>query len=428
MKNNHVIFKNIQKNNANPNAHLKRKIQRINTIKLSTKKLTENNDQNSDNDSKDGNLKIDDYQDLFFYFLLNMEKIEYFEHLIIKKNERKIDNNCFFLNIYESLTTNKIYWHNFYFPKYVFILFYIKSKNLQKEIIKYSISRGKEIMEVINSYNKIYTAKTKIKNWRLKPIEAHLNYEKIRQKKNPDMELTNNNNATAKINNFTDFVIKTNNKGKGKTLIVLGKTINIYIDDLQEDINRNKGLSMATEDSEFNTKVKNEIIYTFDDDTLKLKKGNIPINNTNFINHNIINPNKNNSNFGRNKYTKISRNSKLLNFKKERLKLKCREKYFNKTVIKKNIFNFHTKQSKILPLIDSSRRKKYANNEIPEVKPKNKNYSFIKANKVQKWFPKKLQVNKGISFNSVLNCKNEDKKDNKTIINFFSKKDNDFYY
>ena len=257
---------------------MKKKIIRKNTIRLSKKKSSEGNYLNSNNNENEDNLKIDDYEDLFLYFLLNMEKIEYFEKILKHKKERRMNNNYYFLGIFESLTTEKVYWNNFYFPKYVFRLFYLKSRHLQKEIIKYSITNGKEIMEVINSYNKIYTSLTKIKNWRLKPADAYLNYENINKKRNVEIE-KNNKNTMSKINSFTDFVIRTNNKGRGKTLIFLGKTINIYIDDIDSNLNKNMGLSMATEDSEFNTKVKNEIIYTFDDAAIKAKKGGLTINN-----------------------------------------------------------------------------------------------------------------------------------------------------
>ena len=424
--NNHVIFKNSQKNFSNNlSVDMKKKIIRKNTIRLSKKKSSEGNYLNSNNNENEDNLKIDDYEDLFLYFLLNMEKIEYFENILKHKKERRMNNNYYFLGIFESLTTEKVYWNNFYFPKYVFRLFYLKSRHLQKEIIKYSITNGKEIMEVINSYNKIYTSLTKIKNWRLKPADAYLNYENINKKRNVEIE-KNNKNTMSKINSFTDFVIRTNNKGRGKTLIFLGKTINIYIDDIDSNLNKNMGLSMATEDSEFNTKVKNEIIYTFDDAAVKAKKGGLTINNKIF-NH-INNSNNNNLSFNNN-YKKIRNNLKYMNLNKRSFNYKFKDKYVNKKDIKKKLFSTNMTTINKLPLINTSKRKSPSNTKRIESKSRENTYQFFKKNRVQKWVY--LRENKNIKRNSVkpfLNRFDDEKKENKTIINFFSKKDNDFYY
>ena len=424
--NNHVIFKNSQKNFSNNlSVDMKKKIIRKNTIRLSKKKSSEGNYLNSNNNENEDNLKIDDYEDLFLYFLLNMEKIEYFENILKHKKERRMNNNYYFLGIFESLTTEKVYWNNFYFPKYVFRLFYLKSRHLQKEIIKYSITNGKEIMEVINSYNKIYTSLTKIKNWRLKPADAYLNYENINKKRNVEIE-KNNKNTMSKINSFTDFVIRTNNKGRGKTLIFLGKTINIYIDDIDSNLNKNMGLSMATEDSEFNTKVKNEIIYTFDDAAIKAKKGGLTINNK--ISNHINNSNNNNLSFNNN-YKKIRNNLKYMNLNKRSFNYKFKDKYVNKKDIKKKLFNTNMTTINKLPLINTSKRKSPSNTKRIESKSRENTYQFFKKNRVQKWVY--LRENKNIKRNSVkpfLNRFDDEKKENKTIINFFSKKDNDFYY
>ena len=329
--NNHVSFKSVGKNNINNNSiessmtsfrkHFRAKTNKLNQKKASETINTDNDNKSNDND----NLNPNDYEDLFFFFLLHLEKIDYFENILMQKKERRINHNYYFMNIFDSLTGEKTYWNNFYFPKYVFRLFYLKSRHLQKEIIKYSITNGKEIMEVINSYNKIYTSLTKIKNWRLKPADAYLNYENINKKRNVEIE-KNNKNTMSKINSFTDFVIRTNNKGRGKTLIFLGKTINIYIDDIDSNLNKNMGLSMATEDSEFNTKVKNEIIYTFDDAAIKAKKGGLTINNKIF-NH-INNSNNNNLSFNNN-YKKIRNNLKYMNLNKRSFNYKFKDKYVN---------------------------------------------------------------------------------------------------
>ena len=424
-KNNHITFKNYSKHNNNLN--ISRKNLRTNTIKLIKKKSSEVNYLDNDNNynSKEDNSKVDDYEDLFYFFLLHIGKIEYFENILKKHKERKINNNHYFLNIYDSLTGEKTHWNNYYFPKYLYILFYLKSRNLLKEIIKYSISKGKQIMDVINSYNKNYTSQLKIKNWRLKPAEAYLNYEKINQNKKSEIEKSNKN-TLSKITNFTDFVIKTDNRGKGKTLIFLGKTINIYIDDLDKYQNKNQGLSMATEASEFNTKVKNEIVYNFDEVALKNRKGNLTVNNKQ--SHKINYIKNNNFNLDKNKYKKISKTIRNININKCRFK--TQNKIINKRDLKKNLFNNYMKQTHKLPLIRISKNKSIENTDIIEQKCKHRDYTFIKTDKN----PKELKSNENkklfrINFNSFSKHYNEEKKrNNKTIINFFSKKDNDFYY
>ena len=107
-----------------------------------------------------------------------------------------------------------------------------------------------------------------------KSIQKILQKEKIENEK-----VTSGSNPYFKNVNYTDFVVKTDNNGKGKTLIFLGKAINIYIDDINKYYNEDKGISMAVEESEFNKKIKNEIVYTFDDIYLKTKKRNMTINN-----------------------------------------------------------------------------------------------------------------------------------------------------
>ena len=236
-------------------------------------------DNNSNID--DDELLSEDYEELFYYFLLETEKIEYFEKQIEKK-EKKIKNKKYLFNyIYQILTDEKIRWNNFLFPEAVFKLLYIKSRKLQKEIMIYSINSGKTINDIVNAYYKKYTHKKKVKNWNLKPQEAYKNYEKIILKEKAENDnLNKSTNPYFKNINYTDFVVKTDNNGKGKTLIFLGKAINIYIDDLDKYHNQDNTISMATEESEFKKKIKNEIIYTFDDITLKAKKRNVS-NNTN---------------------------------------------------------------------------------------------------------------------------------------------------
>ena len=434
--NNHVSFKSVGKSISNHNtietslASLRKHFLKK-TSKLIKKKSSEI--INSDNDNKsndDDNLRPNVYEDLFFFFLLHIGKIEYFENILMHKKERRINNKYYFMNIYDALTGEKTYWNNFYFPKYVYMLFYLKSRILQKEIIKYSISKGKEIMDVINSYNKKYTCLMKIKNWKLKPAEAYLNYEKINQNRKKEIE-NNNKNNISKITNFTDFVIRTDNRGKGKTLIFLGKTINIYIDDIEKYQNKNNEISMAAEDSEFNTKVKNEVVYTFDEAAIKNIKGSSTVNNKHINKIKINFPKKeNNLNLSKEKYKKINKDIKYLNLKNPRFKYQDKFININNRKIKRNLFSNYMKESNKLPLIKLSKKKFQDNTELNGSKKINKNLTFLQENKIKNLFKqndikKKIKIN----FNSLFNIDSDERKNNnKTIINFFSKKDNDFYY
>ena len=433
---NHVSFKSVGKKSINNNSiespltslrkHFRTKTNKLNQKKTSETLNTENDNKSNDND----NLKPNDYEDLFFFFLLHIGKIDYFENILMQKKERRINNNYYFMNIYDSLAGEKMYWNNFYFPKYVYILFYLKSRILQKEIIKYSISKGKEIMDVINSYNKKYTSFIQIKNWKLKPAEAYMNYEKINKDRKAEIE-NNNKNNLSKITNFTDFVIRTDNRGKGKTLIFLGKTINIYIDDIEKYQNKNNGISMAAEDSEFNTKVKNEVVYTFDDVAIKNFKENSTVNNKHISKIKINFPKKENIlNLSKEKYQKINKTIKNLNLKNPRFKYKDKFININNRKIKRNLFTNYMKDSNKLPLIKLSKKKFQENTELNDSKKIKNNLTFLQENKIKKLIKqnepkKKIKIN----FNSLYNFDGEERKNNnKTIINFFSKKDNDFYY
>jgi hypothetical protein len=264
----------------------------------------------------------------------------------------------------------------------------------------------------------------------LKPAEAYSNYEKINQNRKKEIE-NNNKNNISKITNFTDFVIRTDNRGKGKTLIFLGKTINIYIDDIEKYQNKNNEISMAAEDSEFNTKVKNEVVYTFDEAAIKNIKGSSTVNNKHISKIKINFPKKeNNLNLSKEKYKKINKDIKYLNLKNPRFKYQDKFININNRKIKRNLFSNYMKESNKLPLIKLSKKKFQENTELNGSKKINKNLTFLQENKIKNVFKqndikKKIKIN----FNSLFNIDSDERKNNnKTIINFFSKKDNDFYY
>jgi hypothetical protein len=54
--------------------------------------------------------------------------------------------------------------------------------------------------------------------------------------------------------------------------------------------------------------------------------------------------------------------------------------------------------------------------------------TFLSNEKIKNSIPKVNRIISKFSFNYNNNFEFDEKKNNKTIINFFSKKDNDFYY
>ena len=118
-----------------------------------------------------------------------------------------------------------------------------------------------------------------------------------------------------------------------------------------------------------------------------------------------------------------------MNLNKRSFNYKFKDKYVNKKDIKKKLFSTNMTTINKLPLINTSKRKSPSNTKRIESKSRENTYQFFKKNRVQKWVY--LRENKNIKRNSVkpfLNRFDDEKKENKTIINFFSKKDNDFYY
>lgn len=249
--------------------------------------------------------KYDDYEDLFFYLLKIPQKLELFEvncsiRTKMKEDEEnkkedinayeseseddfnKIINNIdinkiFYKRIYYGLTEkDKQLWENFNFPKAIYKIIYKKSKLKQKEILTYCVKYGMKYDSVINSYEKLYTSKTKKRNWDLDPISAYNNYLEIFNQdenlmKSEQLENNTNNNNIAyeyeKIKLNKDIVIKTNNKGKGKTLIFDGKLLDVYVDDY---LRNNYGKYIISINSPKQN--KKEIIYDSRDLFPKLKQ------------------------------------------------------------------------------------------------------------------------------------------------------------
>ena len=206
-KNNNLLLNNLRRNDNK-------------RLKLYNSSIKDNNKKSSKNINFDNYKKIDndksftsgDYEDLFFSFLLETEGIDIFEKQLELKKDKKIRINkkYIFNYIYQVFTEEKKRWNNFLFTETVYQILYIKSRKVIKEIIQYSVYSGAKIKDIINSYDKKYTCKRKVKNWSLRPQEAYKNYENIKLKAKLEKEKNNNVGNYFKTVNNTDFVV--NNK------------------------------------------------------------------------------------------------------------------------------------------------------------------------------------------------------------------------
>ena len=429
-KNNNLLLNNLRRNDNK-------------RLKIYNSSIKDNSKKSSKNINFDNYKKIDndksftsgDYEDLFFSFLLETEGIDIFEKQLELKKDKKIRINkkYIFNYIYQVFTEEKKRWNNFLFTESVYQILYIKSRKVIKEIIQYSVYSGAKIKDIINSYDKKYTCKRKVKNWSLRPQEAFKNYENIKLKAKLEKEKNNNVGNYFKTVNNTDFVVKTDNFGNGKTLIFLGKAINIYIDDLDKFHKNDKGISMAVEESEFNKKIKNEIVYTYDDIILKTKKRNMTINSNRFEMNKLKNENTKKSidkksfkNFKTNLNLDFKNSTKFFSLDKNE---KNRTKIYNQKP-NINIFNNYQKHLNKLPNITklektNNKNKKNENRENSNTKS-NKNVN-INYRRVFPNFQNKKKSNKFINSFNIFE-KEYIPKSHKKLINFFTKENSDFYY
>ena len=429
-KNNNLLLNNLRRNDNK-------------RLKLYNSSIKDNSKKSSKNINFDNYKKIDndksftsgDYEDLFFSFLLETEGIDIFEKQLELKKDKKIRINkkYIFNYIYQVFTEEKKRWNNFLFTETVYQILYIKSRKVIKEIIQYSVYSGAKIKDIINSYDKKYTCKRKVKNWSLRPQEAFKNYENIKLKAKLEKEKNNNVGNYFKTVNNTDFVVKTDNFGNGKTLIFLGKAINIYIDDLDKFHKNDKGISMAVEESEFNKKIKNEIVYTYDDIILKTKKRNMTINSNRFEMNKLKNENTKKSidkksfkNFKTNLNLDFKNSTKFFSLDKNE---KNRTKIYNQKP-NINIFNNYQKHLNKLPNITklektNNKNKKNENRENSNTKSnKNVNINYRRV------FPNLQNKKKSKKFINSFNIFEKEyiPKSHKKLINFFTKENSDFYY
>ena len=261
----------------------------------------------------------EDYEDLFFYLLKHQKKIDILEVKSnknrIKKKDDKLDkdtyeseseddfnkesnnidiNTIFYKKIFLGLIENKQFWESFYFPKAIYKIIYRKTRLKQKDILNFCYKYNIKYEKVVNSYEKIYTIKTQKKNWDLEPITAYNNYIEIYLKneelvKNKELE-TNANEKKENLYHYEnydkfnkDIVVKTNNKGKGKTLIFDGKLLSVYVDDYLRKNNDNYIISINSPKQK-----KKEIIYDAKDLLPSLKQS-FSFEKNNFLNRNRYN-------------------------------------------------------------------------------------------------------------------------------------------
>ena len=278
--------------------------------------------------NKKNNKFIEDYEDLFFYFLQISDKIDEFEvsfqinknsennqndlknnvHKfeedednsdIKRKPQKKINTNqIFYHELYLGLINNKIQWNNFLFSKGIYNLMYRKSKVKQKEISKFCLKYHQSFETIINSYEKMYTSLTYKHNWELSPLKAFNNYKKICISKSSSQSKENNNKKLNSLYpSLCDIIVKVNNNGEGKTLIYVGKNYNIYLDDYLRDNSNNNLISMQVQESFSKHKYRKEIVYDYSDIKSKLKLQNSSYNNKKLKKiYNNLNINRNNKN------------------------------------------------------------------------------------------------------------------------------------
>ena len=328
----------------------------------------------------------EDYEDLFFYLLKEQNRIESFEvnafnNNIKKKDEKKpvedayesepeddfnkesnnIDLDKIFYKVYSGLVlAEKQYWENFYFPKAIYKIIYKKSREKQRDILNFCYKYGISYDKVVNSYEKIYTNKTQKKNWGLEPITAYNNYMEIYHK---DENLIQNKeldkNSNDKKDNFhyenydkfdKDIVVKTNNKGKGKTLIYDGKLLSVYVDDYLRK-NNERAISINSP-----TQKKKEIVYDAKDLLPELKP-NYSFEKNKLLKRSKFNEymqqsyiKKNSKNNLNGKENSIKFNSFTIKHKPKNKRNKKNNNEINKTNEQLNTNKINLKQDSIHPL------------------------------------------------------------------------------
>ena len=367
---------------------------------------------------KDPTKNPEIYEEIFLKLLQETDDIPNISNSD-KKNKFNYKYGFYFLYMIFS-SSPKIQWKDFEISESIFHILYNISLKVKKAIKTYSIIYNKNLNEVINSYDKKYTQKLHMRNWNIKPSDAYKNFHKTKIK----LEIETKTEANKAIENMprTDFIVKTNNHGKGKTLIFFGKCLNLYIDDHRNNNNKYNGISMATEESEFNKNTNFEIVYDSEEAAIKKCNKNI-FKKLNRNNRNSFktthsrgfqstfnSQNKNNLNgFGGSTDKFCATTNLFLNYKKL-------------------IFNVNDKNNKDIRShknINSSNNVSNKSNSrlFPKIRNKSRGniISFSNGQNIKKY--KKLLE----SF-SALEEGNKTENKQKIIKNFLTKEDYDFYY
>ena len=194
--------------------------------------------------------------DLFFELLQIKEKINIFEI----KEQTLMSINLFnkefsFYYAYQQMK-QEIEYMGYKLPKIVFIQLYIKANKMKKKIKKYVKKNLKPEYDIIESYNPIYWKENQKHNWERNPFESYNLYLKKTILENHKTIKDNNDlDINIVMNEKPNLIVITENGGKNKNLIYVGKLCNVYV---RNEIISNNMISMDIDENNRNPK---EYIY-----------------------------------------------------------------------------------------------------------------------------------------------------------------------
>ena len=128
--------------------------------------------------SKDSSRNKDTeiYEDLFLKLLQETDDIP---NILNFDKKNKFNYKYGFYSLFMLFSSSpKIKWKNFEISGSIFHTLYMISQKIKKEIKTFSVIYNKDLNEVINSYEKKYTQKLRMRNWNIKPSDAYKNFKK----------------------------------------------------------------------------------------------------------------------------------------------------------------------------------------------------------------------------------------------------------
>ena len=409
---------NIPRNQITFNSLLRKNtIQRKSKDKVLYLNTEDSNLQNFEDCERNNNSDI--YEDLFLKLLQENDDIP---NIINPNKNNKFNFKYGFYSLFELFSSSpKIKWKNFEISGLIFRILYIISLKIKKEIKYFSIIYNKDLNEIINSYDKKYTQKLRMRNWNIKPGNAYRNFVKTNLKIEMDAK-TEVNKVIENMNmKCTDFVVKTNNHGKGKTLIFFGKCLNLYIDDHRNDNSKKyNGISMATEESEFNKNINFEIVY--DSEEAARKKCNKNIFKK--LNRKTIDSFKTIQSKGFKSTFNLKNKNKLHGGSTDKFCATATlyKQYKNLILNESDKNNKDTKSNKNLNTSNNISSKSNSN-LLPKIRSKSKGNIISLPNE-----PKIKKYRNFFKSFSVFKDGNSKKNKQRNIKNFLTRKDYDFYY